>query len=99
MSSAYVIHQLTSHKTEIIPTGVMKVGLFGSFVRGEERATSDIDLLVEFHPGQKSYRNLLHFAEIAERILGRHVEVVTPEGLSPFIKPHILKEIKYVEIT
>ncbi len=76
--------------------GVRKLGLFGSFVRGEQRAESDVDLLVEFEPDRKSFDNFMQLASLLEGLLGRRVELVTPESLSPYIGPHILKEVEYV---
>lgn len=75
--------------------GVRKLGLFGSFVRGEQRADSDVDFLVEFEPDKKSYDNFIQLAFLLEDLLGRRVELVTPESLSPYIGPHIIKEVEY----
>ena len=56
------------------------------------RADSDVDLLVEFEPGQKSFDHLMALGDLLEHVLGHRVELVTPESLSPFLKPHILAE-------
>lgn len=77
--------------------GANRLGLFGSFVRGEQINSSDVDLLVEFLPGQKNYRNLLGIADLAEKLIGREVEVLTPQSVSPYIAPYIEKEIEYVQ--
>ncbi|KKS33275.1 MAG: hypothetical protein UU93_C0001G0106 [Candidatus Amesbacteria bacterium GW2011_GWA2_42_12] len=77
--------------------GANRVGLFGSFVRDEQVDNSDVDLLVEFLPGQKNYKNLLGVADLAEKLMGREVEVLTPQSVSPYIAPYIKKEIKYVQ--
>lgn len=66
--------------------------LFGSVARGEARPDSDVDVLVEFAPGQKNIDRFLTLAELLERVLQRPVELVTPEALSPYIGPHILAE-------
>ena len=66
--------------------------LFGSVVRGEARPDSDVDLLVEFVPGQKSFDRFMALSDLLERLLGYSVELVTIESLSPFIGPHILAE-------
>ncbi len=79
--------------------GASRVGLFGSFVRGDQTGISDVDLLVEFRPGQKNYRNLLGTADLAEGLVGRKVEIVTAGSISPYIAPYIEKEIEYVQIS
>lgn len=78
--------------------GASRVGLFGSFVRGDQIGNSDVDLLIDFKPGQKSYRNLLGTAELAEGLMGRRVSLVTMASMSPFIASHIEREIEYVQV-
>jgi predicted nucleotidyltransferase len=51
--------------------GVVRLGLFGSFARGEPNGESDVDILVEFAPGQKSFDNFMRLADFLEEILGR----------------------------
>ena len=87
---------ILSHKKEIKSFGVKRIGLFGSFVKGKQKRESDIDLLVEFMQGKKNFRNFICLAFLLEDLLHRKVELVTPESLSPYLKPNILKEIEYV---
>lgn len=75
--------------------GVKKIGVFGSFVRGEQNIDSDVDLLVEFEQGKKNFDNFIQLSFFLEDILKRHVELVTPESLSPYIRPYITREIEY----
>lgn len=76
--------------------GVLKLSLFGSFITGKLHADSDVDLLVEFDPLQKTYDNFMDLSIFLEDLLGRKVEVVTPQSLSKYIGPHILKQAEYV---
>ena len=78
--------------------GVKQIGLFGSFVRGEQGPGSDIDLLVEFAPGRKTFDNFMALSFFLEDSFERKVELVTVESLSPHIGPHILKEVEYVSL-
>jgi len=89
---------LTENKDKITAFGVKRIGLFGSFVRGEQRQDSDIDLLVDFEREQKTFQNFMHLAFFLEELLGRKVELVTRESLSPYIGPHILREVQYAEV-
>ncbi len=79
--------------------GISRLGLFGSFVRGEQRQSSDVDFLVEFLPGMKTFDNFMNTSFFLEDLMGRRVDLVTPEGLSPYIGPHIMKELEYVSIS
>jgi len=65
-------------------------------LRGTATPASDVDLLVRFMPGAKSYDRFLALSELLESRLGRRVELLTTEGLSPFIGPHILAEAQDV---
>lgn len=67
-----------------------------SDIRGQATADSDVDLLVTFAPGAKSYSRFFALSELLEARLGRRVELVTPEALSPFIGPRILAEAQDV---
>ncbi|MFT7614834.1 MAG: putative nucleotidyltransferase [Parvicellaceae bacterium] len=79
--------------------GVSRMGLFGSFVRNTGiKSSSDVDLLVEFKPGEKSYNNYIDLNYYLESLLGRKVELLTKKSMSPFIGPHIVKEIEYVSL-
>lgn len=93
-----VVIILLGHQSQIKALGVRRLGLFGSFVRGDQTPQSDIDLLVEFEPGRKTFDNFIHLCFLLEELLRRRVELVTPEPLSPYIKPHILEQAEYVTI-
>ena len=49
MTKQYIVEQLKQHKPELEKFGVSKIGLFGSYVRGEQSTTSDIDILIDFN--------------------------------------------------
>ena len=88
----YVAERLRDAEAEIRALGVRRLALFGSFARGEAGDDSDVDFLVEFEPGQKSFDRFLDLAELLERAVGRRVDLLTTESLSPYIGPHILAE-------
>ncbi len=93
---AEVFARIASAEAEIRALGVRRLAVFGSFARDEPGPTSDVDILVEFEPGQKTYDRFLELSGLLERMLQRSVEVVTTEALSPFIGPHILAEARDV---
>ena len=94
-----VLNIIGNHQKEIRDLGVRRYGLFGSFVRGQTTEQSDIDILVEFEPGQKTFDNFMKLAFFLEDLLGREVDLVTVESLSPHIGPHILKEVEYASVS
>jgi len=90
------IQRLQSIETEIRKLGVHRLALFGSVLRDEARPDSDIDVLIEFSPGLKSFDRFMALADLLEDALEHRVEVVTTEALSPYIGPHILAEARDV---
>ena len=86
---------LAEHESQLRRLGVSRCGLFGSFARDEQDEQSDVDILVEFEEGRKSFDNFMALAFFLEDLFGRKVDLLTPESLSPYIGPHILREVEY----
>ena len=93
-----IVKRILEERERLVFFGVVSVGLFGSFVRGDQNSLSDVDILVEFTPEKHTFDNFMEISFLLEELLGRKVEVVTPEGLSPYIGPHILNEVERVPI-
>ena len=93
-----LIERLRRHRDDLHRLGVRRIGLFGSFQRDDPDPESDVDLLVEFAPGEKSFDNFMAVSFLLEDELGRSVDVVTREALSPHLGPHIQDEVEYVKI-
>jgi predicted nucleotidyltransferase len=89
---ADVESRVAEAQPDIVALGVRRLALFGSVRRDAAGVGSDVDFLVEFAPGEKSYDHLLDLGDLLERILGHPVELVTPEFLSPYLRPHILAD-------
>jgi uncharacterized protein len=93
-----IVQRILSERERLTLLGVSSIGLFGSFVRGDHSSSSDVDILVEFVPAKHSFDNFMEVVFLLEGLFDRNVEVVTPESLSPYIGPHILKEVERVPI-
>lgn len=93
-----LVQKIIDNREQISNYGVKIIGIFGSFVRDEVKENSDIDFLIEFHPEQKNFDNFMDLAFFLQNLLGRKVEIVTPQSLSKHIGPYILKEVEYVSI-
>jgi len=98
MTLADIRNTVLGNRQTIRNFGVREIGFFGSFVRGEQRADSDIDLLVVFEDGQLSFRHYMDLCFYLEDLLGRKVDVLTPEQISPHIMPYVQNNIKYVTV-
>jgi predicted nucleotidyltransferase len=89
---------LKEHKDEVVQKyRVREIGIFGSFVRGEQKRRSDIDILVEFD--QRYIPGLLKFIEMErylEKLLRKKVDLVRKGGIRPELRKSILKEVVYI---
>jgi predicted nucleotidyltransferase len=95
MERVLVMQSLGESQDELTRLGVRSLALFGSLARGEAGAESDIDLLVEFSLPV----GLFAFLEVQfylEKLLGRKVDLVTPDALRQSMKNQILAEALYV---
>lgn len=75
--------------------GVKEIGIFGSYVRGEQKAVSDVDILIELERPV----GFVKFMKLEKRIsdiLGVKVDLVTKRALKPYIGQRILQEVQYV---
>lgn len=76
--------------------GIKKAGIFGSFVKGEQKNSSDIDLLIEFEESKETFRNYMKLKFFLEDAFGRKVDLVITDSIKPLIKEDILREAVYV---
>ena len=98
LSKQQVLARIQENHDQVRSLGVRRLGLFGSFARNDPTPESDIDVLVEFEPGQKTFDNFIRLVFLLEDLLHRPVEVVTTESLSPYLRPYIMKEVEYVPL-
>jgi uncharacterized protein len=86
---------LSENKDLLKGYGVKKIGLFGSYVRGQQREDSDIDILAKVEG-----ISLLDFVGLElklSEIFGRKVDLVSAKALKPYVTPYILEEVEYLE--
>lgn len=76
---------------------VKKIALFGSFVRGEAKIDSDIDLLVTFDAAAPvGFFEFVRLQQFLESRLGRKVDLVTEQGLSPYFRDSVIRQAELV---
>ncbi len=93
-----VVRIIQEANPSLIQLRVKRIGLFGSFVRGSQSSESDIDILIEFIPEQKTFDHFIQIAELLEALLGRHVDLVTLESLNSSTYRNVLREVEYVSL-
>jgi len=89
---------LKEHKEEVSRTyKVSEIGIFGSFVRGEQKKRSDLDILVEFDEENiPSLLKLIEMERYLQRLLRKKVDLVMKSSIRPELKDIILKEVVYI---
>jgi len=78
---------------------IRKLALFGSVLRDDFNPESDIDVLVEFEPGHMPGLDFISMEEELSKIMGRKVDLNTPNFISPYIRGQVLAEaeVQYVQ--
>ena len=89
---------IQGHVDELRRLGARRVGVFGSFARGEARADSDVDVYVEFEEDKRTYDNFFALHELLEQVVGRRVDLVTDKSLSETKARLILPTVRYAAL-
>ena len=87
---------VAKHRPEFHALGVRVLGLFGSFVRGEQREDSDLDFVVEYAPGALTFRSYMQTKELLEALFQRQVDLAIQSDLKPRLQARIQAEARYV---
>ncbi|OEF99973.1 nucleotidyltransferase [Vulcanibacillus modesticaldus] len=90
-----ILKILSDNKDTIKKYGVKKIGLFGSYLRNEQTNESDIDLIVEFEAGQKTFDNYMDLKFELEELFKKEIDLVIAESIKPDLKQSILGSVKY----
>ena len=85
---------LEKERDSIRRMGVNRLGLFGSFVRDEQRPDSDVDILVEME--SNTFGAYVEVLDFLEELFGRKVDLVPKEDIKPLLRNRILREVVYV---
>ncbi len=85
---------LEKERDSIRRLGVNRLGLFGSFVRGEQKPDSDVDILVEME--SNTFGAYVEVLDFLEDLFGRKVDLVPEEDIKPLLRNRILREVVYV---
>jgi len=93
MNSEEIIKEIEKNRDK--RKGGKKVGIFGSFVKGNATKESDIDIIVNFN--KISYKNYFGLLILLENLFNRRIDFVIEEDLKPELK-YVKKEAKYVRI-
>ena len=88
---------LQEEKETLYKLGIERVGIFGSYIRGEAKPDSDIDILIDV--ASDSALTLFSLVEIEQRLserLNNKIDIAIKSDLNPYISERILSEVVYV---
>ena len=86
---------IQAHLAELLTLGARRIGVFGSFARGQPHGDSDVDIYVEFDDAKRTYDNFFALHERLEQLLGRRVDLVTDKSLTDSKARLILPTVCY----
>lgn len=95
-----IFEKLKKHRKDLKKYGVKKIGVFGSYARGEQKKDSDIDLAVEFDLKMfgKDFKGLfdafMDLSSYLERLLNRKVDILTPDSIRTIRIKEVAQEIE-----
>lgn len=95
LKSDRILEKIENNKDKIKRFGVKRLGLFGSYIRNQQKPGSDIDLLVEFEKGMKTFDNYMDLKFFLEDLFDCKVDLVILEAIKPDLKSRILEDVRY----
>jgi len=98
MSKKDMIQAIQDNTAHVRAYGVRKLGIFGSFATSRQSAGSDIDVLVEFERGDKTFDNYMGLKIYLEKLFHRRVDLVIKDALKNRIKDRVLSETAYARL-
>jgi len=93
-----VLEILSNNSHRFQAVGVEKIGVFGSVARSTDSEESDVDIFVAFAPEERRARNFNAGCDLLDELIGEPYDVVTRDGLSPYLGPKILEEAVYAKL-
>lgn len=95
ISQEKVFQKLDKRSERLNSLGVEEIGVFGFVAREEAGQKSDIDFLVKFKEGEKSYRNHIELKDFLEELFETEVDLATEKSLKNSVRDQVLKEVNY----
>ncbi len=98
MTKSGILAKIEKNQDKIRGLGVKRIAIFGSFVRNRQTKESDIDVLVEFRQGEKTFDHFMELRVFLGRLFGRKIDLVTPQALKPGMKLTVLNQARYARL-
>lgn len=96
MNRDEILEYIRQHKEELLQFGVEKIGLFGSYARGDNTVNSDIDILVKFGNTNSKFYSYFNLKNYLQDSLHREIDLCREEDIRKEFKEEILRSVVYV---
>lgn len=96
LNKEQILTTLALHNDALRHYSVRRIGLFGSYARGEQTSRSDVDFLVQLE--RPTYDNFYDLSVALERLFHKRIELVTDHALSPRMRPFVEKEVVWHDV-
>ncbi len=98
MTDLHIIKKtLTNKKKKLLESGIIEIGIFGSYVRGEENNNSDVDILIDLErPSKIDLFDIITLEQELSEEFNTTVDLVVKSNLKPIIDKNILSEVQYL---
>ena len=93
-----ILRIIQENEEKIKGHGVKQIGIFGSFAKSTQDRKSDVDILVEFREGEKTFDNYMDLKFLLEELLSHEVDLVIRDALKPRITPYVVREVEYARL-
>jgi predicted nucleotidyltransferase len=97
LTEEIILTKIEEKIEEIKKYGVKRIGIFGSYSRNEQTETSDLDFLIEFNKGQKTFDNYMDLKFYLEELFKRKIDLAVAEAIKPDLRANILRSVKYAK--
>ena len=95
LTAEEILRLIQRNKEKIWKYGVKRIGSFGSYLKGEQRDDSDIDILVEFEKDKKTFDNYMELKFFLEELFKRKIDLVIAESIKPELRKYIMESVRY----
>ena len=93
-----IFKKLKHNESKINKFGVDKIGIFGSYSKNIHDNKSDIDILVKFQKGEKTFDNYMELKFFLQELFNKEVDLVIAENIKDELKEEILGSAEYAEL-
>ena len=98
MTKSGILTKIEKNQSTIRDLGVKRIAIFGSFAKNRQTKASDIDVLVEFRQGEKTFDHFMELRAFLGKLFGREIDLVTPQALKPRMKLTVLNQARYARL-